>query len=81
MMPRDENGRFVTLACPVKNCGGKLVYQGSRTWECDGLIDPDDPNKEPEACGFDHIDGLEYLPHRNPCRAPTPSAPAGKETR
>lgn len=62
-LPRDESGRFVPLDCPVPNCGGRLVYQGYRSWECDGLIDPDDPTKELEPCVFDHIDGQRYLPH------------------
>ena len=44
-MPRDENGRFVPLACPVPTCGGTLRYQGHRSWECDGLVDPENPNR------------------------------------
>lgn len=62
-MPRDENGRFVPLACPVPTCDGTLRYQGHRSWECDGLVDPENTNRELQACTFDHLDGHHYLPH------------------
>lgn len=61
--PYDENGRFVPRDCPV--CGdGKLQYTARLTWECDGLCDPNDTQKELQTCAFDHIDGQQYLPRR-----------------
>jgi hypothetical protein len=54
--PRDNHGRFVPTACEL--CGdGSLKHQGSGHWTCDGLIDPEDPNKELQACPGHHFDG------------------------
>lgn len=56
--PRDERGRFVPTTCPLPDCTpGHLKYEGGGHWRCDGLLDPNDPNKELEACWFFHIDG------------------------
>jgi len=68
--PRDDKGHFVPLDCPDPNCSaGRLVYEPSHShfgmtpiWRCDGLVDPGDPSKELEACGFSHIDGDPYDP-------------------
>lgn len=63
LRPYDDRGRFVPLKCRNPACDGKLVYMGHRSWECDGLIDPGDPNKELECCsGWDHIDGDPVWP-------------------
>lgn len=58
--PRDNRGHFVPLSCPYFGCSGRLVYEGRGIWRCDGLIDPEDENKELEACGFFHVDGEFY---------------------
>lgn len=56
--PYDDKGRFVPLNCPLPECGsGTLRYQGNGVWECDGLIDPDHPDKPLEACWYFHRDG------------------------
>ena len=55
-LPRDDKGRFVPLDCP--NCGcGRLRLEDTRgVWECDGLMDPEDPSKELEVCTYAHFD-------------------------
>ena len=58
--PYDENGRKVTRNCPNPDCSGTLQYVGNGTWECDGLVDPNDPDKELDACAFSHQDGDPY---------------------
>lgn len=66
--PRDDKGHFVPLDCPNPFCSaGKLVYEphtytyaAGGIWRCDGLVDPDDSNKELEACTFSHCDGDPY---------------------
>jgi hypothetical protein len=71
MQPRDNKGHFVPLDCLDANCSaGRLVYEPKRypgqpivhVWRCDGLLDPNDPSKELEACPFSHIDGESYQP-------------------
>lgn len=57
--PRDERGRFVPVACPDCGCGS-LRAEGSGSWICDGLADPDDADKPLEACTFSHQDGDRY---------------------
>lgn len=61
--PYDWKGRFIPLACPVPSCGGRLLHEGDGIWECDGLIDPDDPNKELEVCTYSHRDGDPWPYH------------------
>jgi hypothetical protein len=56
-MPYDEAGHFVSKQCPIEGCDGKLVYEGNGSWACDGLVDPNDENKELEACLYAHFDG------------------------
>lgn len=59
-LPYDDNGRFVPLACQDQNCGGgKLVLEDPEhgVWECDGMVDPNDPSKELEVCTYSHFDG------------------------
>ena len=58
--PYDERGRMVSGNCPNLDCGGTLQDAGDGNWECDGLVDPGDPNKELEACAFSHQDGTPY---------------------
>lgn len=59
--PYDERGRAVPRDCPV--CiTGKLQYEYFKCWECDGLMDPDDPHKELQCCTFNHFDGEPYRP-------------------
>lgn len=58
--PRNEKGQYVTLTCPDINCSGQLVYGGDGKWYCDGLVDPNHPDKELEACGFAHWNGDKY---------------------
>lgn len=56
--PRDHHGRFIPVKCPDPNCGaGKLIYEGDGIWECDGLLDPENPNREFDACPYAHRDG------------------------
>lgn len=57
--PRDDKGHYVPLTCPVCDAG-TLRHQGGHDWACDGLLDPNDPNKELEACWFTHTDGQPY---------------------
>jgi hypothetical protein len=54
--PRDNHGRFLPTACDLCGCGN-LRHQGEGHWQCDGLLDPEDPNKELEACPAYHFDG------------------------
>jgi hypothetical protein len=56
-LPYDERGRKVSTACPNPDCSGTLQHQGYGFWTCDGLIDPNDPDKELETCEFTHQDG------------------------
>jgi hypothetical protein len=58
--PYDERGKKVSRACPNPDCYGTLQDMGNGNWECDGLVDPNDPNKELEACTFTHQDGEPY---------------------
>lgn len=58
--PRDDHGHFVPLECPVSGCDGKLVHEGDGIWQCNGLVDPDDENKQLEACRYAHFDGERY---------------------
>ena len=58
--PYDEQGRKVSRDCPNPDCCGTLQDIGNAIWECDGLVDPNDPNKELEACAFTHQDGEPY---------------------
>lgn len=58
--PFDELGRKVTRVCPNPDCSGMLQHVGDGTWECDGLVDPNDPDKELLACAFTHQDGEPY---------------------
>lgn len=61
LRPYDDHGRFVLLKCRNPECVGRLVHMGDGWWECDGLVDPDDPSKELECCcGFDHYNGDPY---------------------
>ena len=56
--PYDDKGHFVPTECPDPNCTpGRLVYEGNGYWRCDGLVDPNDPSKELEACDRSHRDG------------------------
>lgn len=64
--PRDDKGRFVPIDCPDVDCDGRLQHVGDGRYECDGLVDPDDPNSELQACGFSHHDGE---PHNEPVAA------------
>ena len=66
LRPYDDQGRFVPLACRNPECTGTLVYQGHGSWECDGLVDPNDPSKELECySGWDHQDGEYYRRSRH----------------
>lgn len=57
--PYDERGRAISCDCP--KCGyGRLQYTRFKTWECDGLMDPEDVNKELQPCTFVHFDGERY---------------------
>lgn len=58
--PRLRNGHFVGRDCP--ECGGKLQPEGDGDWRCDGLIDPEDPRKELEACERAIVSGVLF-PH------------------
>lgn len=62
--PYDEKGRFVSLVCPDEDCDGFLVPEkdllGLECWRCNGLVDPNDSDKDLEACEFVHIDGEKY---------------------
>lgn len=59
--PYDDKGRFVPLACPDPECDGNLVYESDPRfgghWRCNGLVDPNDPTKELDACTRTHFDG------------------------
>lgn len=63
--PYDDKGHFVSRECPNPDCDGTLQYEVDPLtkvgiWRCDGLVDPNDPNKELEACDFSHTDGEPY---------------------
>jgi len=58
--PYDESGRIVSVNCPNQDCCGTLQYVGGGSWECDGLVDPGDPNKDLDACAFSHQNGEPY---------------------
>lgn len=58
--PYNEKGHKVTRSCPNPDCSGTLQNMGNGSWECDGLVDPNDPNQELEACAFSHQDGEPY---------------------
>lgn len=54
--PFDAKGRYVPLNCP--ECGnGTLRHQGGGSWSCDGLADPEHPDKPLEACTYSHENG------------------------
>lgn len=56
---RDSRGQFIKKECP--ECGDQLVMEchadGAITWRCDGLIDPEDENKELQACKYETWSG------------------------
>lgn len=54
---RDDRGRFVPLTCPRPNCDGKLHYEGNGVWHCDGLVDPENPQNELQACNYVRYQG------------------------
>lgn len=63
--PYDEKGRKVSRLCPNLDCDGTLQPEidpltNKTRWCCDGLVDPNDTNKELEACMFSHVDGEPY---------------------
>jgi hypothetical protein len=61
--PFDEQGKFVPLECPRKNCGGgKLTPEGGGDWRCDGLAAPELDDSPLVACDFTHQDGAPYEP-------------------
>lgn len=60
MKPRLKNGQFVSADCPECGCG-TLQPEGD-DWRCDGLVDPEDENKELIPCERAIIDG-ELYPH------------------
>ena len=47
--PRDDQGRFIPLACDDPDCDGRLMREQDG-WRCNGLVDPNNPNKELQAC-------------------------------
>lgn len=69
--PYDDRGRRVSKACPNPDCDGTLQPEsvrdlqsgkliGKTLWRCNGLVDPNDPDKELQACEFSHMDGDPY---------------------
>jgi hypothetical protein len=66
--PRNHKGQYVSNKCKNPLCSGKLVQVTPTLWECDGLVDPDDPNKELQACN-EFVDSRlnldEYPPLNN----------------
>lgn len=54
--PRLKDGRFISSDCPACGCG-TLRQEAPNEWRCDGLRDPEDPNKELEACEYGIYDG------------------------
>lgn len=59
--PRDHEGKFIPLACPLANCDGHLVYDEHwNRWECDGLVDPENTEQPLEACWYSHHDHDVY---------------------
>ena len=55
--PRLRNGQFLSRECP--RCGnGTLQRAADNDWRCDGLLDPDDPDKELIACEYGVYDGV-----------------------
>lgn len=63
--PYDNKGHKVPFDCPNPNCSGRLQPETTSAecktiWRCDGLVDPNDPRKELEACEFTHTDGDLY---------------------
>ena len=55
MIPRDDKGRIISRRCSNPECDGILHYEGEGVWVCDGLLDPNDPAKELEACMNTHF--------------------------
>jgi hypothetical protein len=59
--PHDDKGKYVSLACPMLNCGGgTLRFEGDGLWRCDGLAEPDRADQDLYACPFTHRDGEAY---------------------
>ena len=61
--PRDHEGKFIPLHCPVSGCYGTLVYNDHwDRWECDGLIEPTSfvAPQDLQACTYSHQDGDHY---------------------
>lgn len=65
--PIDSHGRFVSRRCP--ECGdGTLqleradsaIYGTSFDWACDGLVDPENPNVELQACSYQFRHGDKF---------------------
>lgn len=54
--PYDDNGRFVPIKCELCDAGS-LRHMGNGFWSCDGLLDPEDADKELQACPAFHQDG------------------------
>ena len=57
--PRNNNGRFVPLACPMPNCAGTLRRE-SGVWRCDGLAEPERLDQELYACQFTFVSRENY---------------------
>ena len=55
--PYDLRGQFVPRQCPVDGCDGTLRPDGPNHWACDGLLDPNDENKELQPCRYSHHNG------------------------
>ena len=56
--PRLRSGRFISSACP--ECGNGTLRQEGDGWRCDGLIDPENPAAELEACRMAVVGGVAY---------------------
>lgn len=63
--PRDNKSHFIPLYCPNPLCGGRLQHNrmyDQEIWTCDGLVDPEDVNKELQPCEVSHVPGSPYQP-------------------
>ena len=59
--PYDNRGRRIERDCP--HCGnGRLQWEGSGWWRCDGLADPGSNDKPLDACAHSHHDGEPVSP-------------------